>query len=139
MRAAFILFAVALAGAAGCGDDATTGMMTPDMAAVGDMSVPLDMLQLSCAGVVRCIAECGENTVCRQSCIDAATADGRGKFNAFDGCVAQSCSGLDGGTASCASPTDSSIACTNCLEMTAIGATTSGQACHAEYADCLAH
>ena len=136
-RAAIILAVAGLLGFAGCGDD-TTGA-TADLAAVGDLAVSSDMLQLSCAEVLSCVHNCGQNEACRQGCIDAATADGKSRFDAFDGCVVQSCSGVDGGSGSCDSPTDHSIGCTTCLQSVADDATTTGRACHAEYADCLAH
>lgn len=137
-RVALIFAVVGLLGVAGCGDDDTT-LITLDMAAVGDLAVPLDLSQLGCAGVVSCVANCGQNQACRQGCIDVATTDAKARFSAFDGCVAQSCSGLDGGSGSCAGPTDPSVGCSICLQRVATDAAAVGRACHDEYADCLAH
>lgn len=139
-RFAFLFALAAALGAVGCGDDTTT-LPTQDLAAVGDLAVPGDMLlgPLACAGVVSCVDNCGENRACRMGCVDAATSDARPHWDAFAGCVAETCGGGDAGAGSCAGPDDTSIACATCLRTVAEDAATAGRACHAEFADCLAH
>ena len=123
---------------AGCGDDST---MTPggggnDLAAVGDLAVPLDLAQLSCNSILACRHACGANLVCQQGCADAGTTGAKALYQTLVGCLAEHCSDVDGGTKMCTRPTDSSSACLGCLSTTFDAANGTSAACHAEYAAC---
>jgi hypothetical protein len=134
MRAAFLVAAVALFG--GCGDDSTSVSTNDLAAAVGDLSVPADLSQLSCANILACIAGCGENFVCQAGCRDAGTTTAKGVYDAFAGCTAATCAPGDGGSNACMNATDMRPACLTCLVNAATKALTVGAACHTEYAAC---
>jgi len=122
----------------GCGDDTTAA--AADLAAAADFSaVQPDLSVLGCGRVLACVAGCGQNLVCQSQCRDAGSTAAKGAYDAFTGCVALTCSSVDGGTAACTSATDTRPACQTCLSNTSTQAPNAGAPCHSEYAACAAN
>ena len=82
------------------------------------------------------VAGCGQNLVCRAGCRDSGTTAAKGLYDAFAGCVALSCSTVDGGSGACTGPTDSRATCQSCLTNLATQAPNPAASCHAEYVAC---
>jgi hypothetical protein len=121
---------------AGCGDDSTMTAAGNDLAAVADLAVPVDLAALSCDSILACRHACGANLVCQQACANSGTTAAKTLYQALVGCLADSCSGVDGGTHACASPTDSSAGCLSCLASSFDAASGSAAACHTEFLAC---
>ena len=136
MRAGLLIVAAGLLGLAGCGDDTTSTTGMNDFAVVSDMAVAADLTNLSCNAILSCVAGCGQNLVCQQSCRDAGTTAAKGFYDAFTGCVALTCGPADGGMGPCTSATDTSSACETCLANVATQAPGASSPCHTEYAIC---
>lgn len=136
MRFALAILTAALAAAGGCGDDTTMTAAGTDLAAVADLSVPVDLAQLSCDNILVCRRACGQNHVCQQTCRQEGTTAARASYDALLGCLAEHCADVDGGTKACSSATDASAGCLTCLATSFDAAIGTGAACHTEYATC---
>ena len=104
-----------------------------------DQAVPLDLQLLSCANILSCVSSCGDDVACQQVCRDSGNADAKTRFNTFRGCVFATCGAGDGSVPSCSGPTDNGPTCLDCLSTVAHDASITGNACHAEFADCAAN
>ncbi len=130
-----IVFFLAALTAAGCDDD-TTSTTTGDLAAVGDLAVPTDLSQLSCANILSCVAGCGQNLVCQSGCRDAGTTMSKSLYDALTGCTAATCAPGDGSAGACMNATDMRPSCLTCLVNAAAAALNTSNICHAEYVTC---
>lgn len=136
MRSLLAVAALALIVAPGCGDDTSNAV---DMTAVADMSMPVDMAQITtCAGALQCVANCGMNTACQTDCLNRTSTQAGATLLALNDCLIMQCTMTDGGTPACASATDKSTTCQMC-EKAAAQAAAGGGACSAELANCFSH
>lgn len=136
MRTFAALFLLA-ALAGGCGDDSTSSTMNGDLSAGGDdLAVPADMTQLSCSGILSCIAGCGQNLACQGDCRDSGTTMAKSGYDALAGCTAATCAPGDAGTGACTSATDMRASCLTCLANAAAAAINPGNVCFTQYTTC---
>jgi len=107
---------------AGCGDDSSSADMSvgPDLSASGS----------NCLQVVTCVQACPAATqvTCAMGCAAKGTTKAQGQYTALISCAYGVCTQAnDGGTAACASATDTSASCVSCLATAAQSATCSAQ------------
>ena len=110
MRTLVLAFCVAsLSLAAACGDDSTTtypDLSTPDLTVEGSQS---------CLQIVSCGAACGGVASCQATCAAKGSAAAQAQYQALFACAYGQCTvAHDGGTAACASNTDTSATCSTC-------------------------
>src|SRR5262249_34868639 len=123
-----ILLGLTLLMGLGCDDD-TTMMSTQDLSAKADLSAPAD----NCLAVITCAAGCAGNATCQGNCAAKGTAAAQMKYQALGQCAVSGCIvAQDGGVIPCASATDTSQACQDC-----IAAYAQGPACMTQLNACL--
>jgi hypothetical protein len=129
MRIAFVALFLSMVGACGGGGSSEKDLAMSHV----DMTAPSgDMSGQTCAMLALCGEGCAGDVTCENACAAKGSTTAQQQYNALFGCAYGVCTAAgDSGTAACASNTDSSQGCSNCVDAAAQSAT-----CSAQFAAC---